>query len=76
MIGKLAPNGLVAMKDSKREGFVKDNEVPISIKLFRGLLLNILREIFKDCEVITMIVYLTAGGESRDNWVIRLTRCS
>ena len=71
MIGKLPPDGLVAMKDSKREGFVKDNEVPISIKLFRGLLLNMLREILKDCEVITMVVDLAAGGEGRDNWVIR-----
>ena len=71
MVGKLPPDCLVAMKDSKREGLVKDNEVPISVKRFRDLLLNMFREIFKDCEVVTMIVDLASSGEGRDNWVIR-----
>ena len=71
MVGKLPPDGLVAMEDSKREGFMKDNEVPISVKLFRDLLFNMFREIFKDCKVITVSVDLTPSGEGRDNWVIR-----
>ena len=58
------------MKDGKREGFVKDNEVPISVKLFRDLLLNMFREIFKDCKVVT-VIDPTSSGEGRDNWVIR-----
>ena len=60
MVGKLPPDCLVAMKDSKREGLVKDDEVPISVKRLRDLVLNMFREIFKDCEVVTMIVDLTS----------------
>ena len=71
VIGKLPPDGLVAVKDGKREGFMKDNEVPISVKFFRDLLLNMFRKIFKDCKVITVSVDLTSSGEGRDNWVIR-----
>ena len=56
MIGKLPTDGLVAMKDGKGEGFVKDNEVPISVKFFRDLLLNMFRELLKDCKVVAVIV--------------------
>ena len=71
MVGKLPPDCLVAVKDSKREGLVEDDEVPISVKLFRDLLLNMFREIFEDCKVVTMIVDFTSRGEGGNNWVIR-----
>ena len=71
VVGKLPPDGLVAMENSKREGFMKDNEVPISVKLFRDLLFNMFRKIFKGCKVVTVSVDLTSSGEGRDDWVIR-----
>ena len=71
MIGKLPTDCLVAMKDGKREGFVKDNEIPIGVKNFRELFLNMFREIFKYCKVVAMVVDPTSSGECRDNWVIR-----
>ena len=71
MIGKLPTDCLVAMKDSKRESFVKDHEIPIGVKNFRELFLNMFREIFKDCKVIAVVVNLTASGERRDNGVVR-----
>ena len=71
MIGKLPTDGLVAMKDSKRESFVKDDEIPIGVKDFRELLLNMFREIFKYCKVIAVVVNLTAGGKRGDDGVVR-----
>ena len=71
MIGKFPTDGLVSMKDSKRESFVKDDKIPISVKFFRDLLLNVFREILKHCKVIAVVVNPTASGEGRDNWVIR-----
>ena len=59
------------MKDSKRESFVEDNEVPIGVKNFGELFLNMFREIFKDCKVIAVVVNLTASGERSDNGVVR-----
>ena len=64
-------DGLVAMKDSKRESFVKDDKISICVKFVRDLLLNVFREIFKHCKVIAVVVNPTASGEGRDNWVIR-----
>ena len=71
MIGKFPTDGLVAMKNSKRESFVKDDKIPISVKFFRDLLLNVFREIFKHCKVITVVVNFTAGGESGDDGMVR-----
>ena len=61
MIGKLPTDCLVAMKDGKREGFVKDNEIPIGVKNFRELFLDMFREIFKYCKVVAVIVDPTLG---------------
>ena len=71
MIGKLPTDCLIAMKDSKRESFVKDDEIPIGVKDFRELLLNMFREIFKYCKVIAVVVNLTAGGKRGDDGVVR-----
>ena len=71
MIGKLPTDCLVAMKDSKRESFVEDNEVPIGVKNFGELFLNMFRELFTDCKVIAGCFYLTASGERRDDGVVR-----
>ena len=60
MIGKLPTDCLVAMK-----------EIPIGVKNFKELFLNMFREIFKYCKVVAMVVDLTSSGECRDNWVIR-----
>ena len=40
VIGKLPAYCLVAVEDSKREGLMKDNAVPIAVKYFRDLLLK------------------------------------
>ena len=37
VIGKLPAYCLVAVEDSKREGFMEDNAVPIAVKYFRDL---------------------------------------
>ena len=71
VIGKLPTDGLVAMKDSKRKSFVKDDEIPIRVKDFRELFLNMFREIFKYCKVIAVVVDFTAGGERGDDGVVR-----
>ena len=71
VIGELPTDGLVAVKDGKRQSFVKDDEIPIGVKDFRELLLNVFREVLQYCKVITVGVALTTGGERRDDGVVR-----
>ena len=71
VIGKLPAYCLVAVEDSKREGFMKDNAVPIAVKYFRDLLLNVFRQFLDNSKVGTMGVDLTSRGKGRDNWMIR-----
>ena len=71
MIGKLPAYCLVAVEDSKREDFMKDNAVPIAVKYFRDLLLNVFRQFLDNSKVGTMGVDLTSRGKGRDNWMIR-----
>jgi len=71
VIGELPTHSLVAMIDCKRQSFVKDDEISIVVKDFRELILNVLREVFNDCKVITVVVALTDGGECSDDGVVR-----
>ena len=71
VVGKLPADGLVAVEDSKRQFFVKDDTIPIGIKNVRDLLLNVFREVFEYSKVITVGVDFTAGGERGDDGVIR-----
>lgn len=71
MIGELPTDSLGAMIDGKRESFVEDNEIPVSVQDFRELFLNMFREIFQAREIIAVVVNLTAGGECSDDGVIR-----
>ena len=50
---------------------MKDDEIPIGVKDFRELILNVFREVFQDCKVITVGVALTNGRECGDDGVIR-----
>jgi len=71
VVGKLPPDVLVAVENSKRQSFVKDDTIPIGIKNFRELLLNVFREVVEYSKVITVGVDFTAGGERGDDGVIR-----
>ena len=71
VIGELPTDGLVTMIDCKRQSFVKDDEIPIGVKDFRELLLNVFREVFQGRKVIAVGVALTTGGKCGNDGVIR-----
>ena len=49
---------------------MEDKEISIVVKDFTELILNVLREVFHDCQVITVVVALT-DGECSDDGVVR-----
>ena len=50
---------------------MEDEEISIVVKDFTELILNLLREIFHDCQVVTVVVALTDGEECSDDGVLR-----
>ena len=54
VIGEFPTDCLGAMIDCQRQSFVKDDEIPIGVKDFRELILNVFGEVFEDCKVIAV----------------------